>query len=203
MLLEFAFHYRLHPTAKIGFSLVLPERLQMGPHSYIGHLTIVKGLEELRLGSHARLGSLNWVTGFPKTRADYFSSQPGRSPSLIINAHAAVLNRNLIDCTDSITIGEFSLVAGWWHQLLTHSIDLRTSNQSAAPITIGRYCFIGTGAILLKGSRLPDYSVLAAGSVLHKAHQEPGWLYSGCPAAAVKKLDRTLSFFVREKGMSD
>ena len=39
------------------------------------------------------------------------------------------------------------------------------ANATAAPITIGDYCFVGTNCVLLGGSVLPSYSVLAAKSL--------------------------------------
>lgn len=181
----------------------MPRELAMADGSRIGHLTIAKGLQRLELGLCARIGNLNWITGFPLGGARFFLKQPERMPALLIRDHGAIQNRNLIDCTDKVVVGRFSRVAGFRHQFLTHGIDLKTANQASAPISIGDHCFIGTGTILLKGSRLPDFSVLAAGSVLHKAHEQTYALYSGTPASPVKELDRDLAFFRKTKGDSD
>src|SRR5207245_5527131 len=85
-------------------------------------------------------------------------------PQLIVGDHAAITHRHLIDCTDSITIGRFTTVAGHRSQFLTHGIDFEDCVQKAKPIEIGQYCHIGTSCILLPGSRLPDYSMLGAAS---------------------------------------
>lgn len=198
------FGFRIAPTAHIGYSVLLVDKLELDENAYIGTLTLVKGLHLLRIGKYGRLGNMNWVTGFPKGGARFFQNQPDRAPELIIHDHAAIHHRNLIDCTDRITVGPFSRVAGWNHQFLTHSIDFSTANQSSAPITIGKHCFVATGAVLLKGSCLPDYSVLGACSVLHKAYEETGKLYSGVPAMPVRDLDLTQKFFCdRPRGDSD
>lgn len=195
--------YEIHPSARIGVSLVRPVKLVMEEGSRIGHLTVAKGMEEIRLDRFATLGNLNWVSGFPINGERFFKAFPDRNPALHIQEHGAIVHRNLIDCTDQVTIGAFALLAGNRNQILTHSIDVRTANQSCAPVTIGRYCFIGTGTILLKGASLPDYCILAAGSVLGKAYHEPYRLLSGIPAAPVKQLDPDLAFFTRTKGKSD
>jgi acetyltransferase-like isoleucine patch superfamily enzyme len=119
---------------------------------------------------------------------------------LVIERHAAITHRHLIDCTDRVVVGEFSIVAGWRSQILTHAIDIRLSRQSAASVSIGRYCFVGTGVIILKGARRPDYSVLSAGSVLANAMADTSMLYSGVPAVAVTPLDRELGYFQRTRG---
>jgi hypothetical protein len=166
----------------------------------IGHLTVAKGLRRLEIHEGGILANLNWVTGFPAGGRGHFAADAERDPSLIIKRHAAVTNRHLIDCTDRVTIGEFTTVAGWRSQIVTHAIDLRASTQSAAPVTIGRYCFLGTGVILLKGANLPDYCVLAAGSVLAKPMSAMSTLYSGVPAVAVSTLDTGGGYFTRAVG---
>jgi carbonic anhydrase/acetyltransferase-like protein (isoleucine patch superfamily) len=73
----------------------------------------------------------------------------------------------------------------------------------SAAVRIGRYCFVGTGSVLLKGSELPDCSVLAAGSSLSHAFDEAFMLYSGVPAKPVKPLDRDAEYFRRARGFVD
>jgi acetyltransferase-like isoleucine patch superfamily enzyme len=77
---------------------------------------------------------------------------------------------------------------------------LELSRQTSRPVVIGSYCFVGTGSILLKGSRLPDRSVLSAGSVLLTQESEECALYAGVPARKVRDLDADSMYFKREKG---
>jgi acetyltransferase-like isoleucine patch superfamily enzyme len=62
---------------------------------------------------------------------------------------------------------------------------------------------VGTGVVILKGSCLPDYSVLGAGSVLTKTMTEPYTLYSGVPAAPISELDKASRYFIRQTGFVD
>lgn len=195
--------FKIHPTAYVGKSLLIPRRLVMAPHSRIGHFNLAHGVEEIQLERHASIGKWNWLCGSPLDDGRYFKAFPNRRPRLHLHEHSAIVSRNFIDCTDEIEIGAFALLAGIRHQLFTHGIDLRTANQSCAPISIGRYCLIGTGCIFLKGSSLPDYSALGAGSVVHKQHETTHTLYSGVPAAPVKQLNKNWAFFVRRIGTSD
>ena len=198
--LRLFFGYEIDPSATIGFSLISVGKLRMGQKARIGHLTRVKGLRELSIGEAAELGNLNWVTAFPSGHSVHFAAEERRNPSLIIERHAAITHRHLIDCTDRIVVGEYSTVAGWRSQILTHAIDIRLSRQSAAPISIGRYCFVGTGVIILKGACLPDFSILGAGSVLADAMADGFMLYSGVPAVATRPLDRESGYFQRARG---
>lgn len=195
------FGFAVDPSARIGFSLVLPRRLVMGPHSRIGHLTVIKGLSKVVLGDSALVGNLNWITGFPLSAdAAHYADQSNRQPELTIGDHAALTNRHLIDCTDAVTIGRYATFAGLRSQILTHSISIAESRQRSKPVVIGDYSFVGSGAIVLPGSKLPAYSILGAGSVLNKQYLDESWLYAGNPALPVKQLDRDAAYFARTVG---
>jgi acetyltransferase-like isoleucine patch superfamily enzyme len=194
----------IHPTARIGFSLVLPRRLIMEEHSSIGHMTVAINLDFIHLGPYVTIGRGNWITGFPTAGGGkHFAHQSDRKSELIVGAHSAITNRHLIDCTGGVSIGRLTTFAGFQSQILTHSIDLAEARQSSAPIRIGDYCFIGTNCVLLGGSSLPSYSVLGAKSLLNKDLRDEYFLYAGCPAKPVKPLARNLRYFDRQSGYID
>jgi acetyltransferase-like isoleucine patch superfamily enzyme len=200
VLLELFCGYSLHPTSRIGLSLIYPDELVMGEYSSIGHLTVCKGLRRLHMGVHSSIGRGNWITGFPAENKTFFAHQKDRVPELILGSQSAITHRHIIDCTNSVHIGEFTTIAGFRSQILTHSIDLMDCRQSSAPVRLGDYCFVGTGCVLLGGSMLPSYSALGARSLLNKAHTETHWLYAGVPAAPVKSLGPEVKYFQREVG---
>jgi hypothetical protein len=194
--------FKIDNTAYISrWSLVMPSRLEMGPAARIGPLTVCKGLQLLRLDEHGRIGALNWITAFPAgTSSRHFELDPQRKPQLILERHAAITNRHLIDCTDEVLVGAFSTVAGFRSQILTHSIELNQSRQRCKPVRIGHHCFIGTACVCLGGSSLPDASVLGAQSLLIEQHQTPGYLYGGVPAKPIRRLDPEAKYFSRTTG---
>lgn len=195
------FHYEIHPNAKVGYSLVFPGFLIMRENSRIGHLNVIKGVAEISIGNSASIGSLNWISGFPEnTSSLHFADQISRTPKLSLGDHAAITNRHLIDCTDSVTIGRFSTFAGFRSQILTHSISIVDSRQRSGPVVIGDYSFVGTSSIILPNCCLPNFSVLGAGSVLNKKYSEEYCLYAGNPARSVKKLEHDLAYFIRTTG---
>jgi acetyltransferase-like isoleucine patch superfamily enzyme len=200
-ILESALGYELHSTSYISrLAVVLPRKLIMNAHSKIGALTVCKGMNAVSLGEYASIGRLNWISGFPSVISRHFSHQPDRDPELILGEHSAITSRHLIDCTNSVRIGRFTTFAGFRSQILTHSIDLQLCRQSSEPVTIGDYCFVSTGCVLLGGSALPGYSVLAAGSVLNRPYSETHRLYAGGPARPVKELPGDLLYFQRSVG---
>lgn len=199
-LLQRLYGYQLHRASRIGLAWVFPRQLVLGERARIGHLTVCKGLERLELGERASIGRLNWITGYPLGGSAHFAHLTARNPQLLLGEHAAITNRHIIDCTESITIGAYATVAGYRSQLLTHSIDLAECRQDAKPIRIGRYAFVGTACTVLGGTSVPDYSVVAANSLLHGVYEEPYRLYAGVPARAVAELDPQMKYFTRTEG---
>jgi acetyltransferase-like isoleucine patch superfamily enzyme len=194
------FGYSIHPTSRIGFAWIHPRRLVMEENSSIGHLTLCKNIDLLHVGAHAIIGQLNWITGFPSGHSRHFAHQPERKPELIIERHAGISSRHLIDCTARVRIGAFATVAGFRSQLITHSIDLAAGRQSAEPIEIGEYCFLGTDSVILGGSSLPHHSVLGAKSLLNRKWDVPYQLYAGIPARPLKELSPEMEYFRRAEG---
>lgn len=191
----------IHNTASIGISLILAKHFEMQEYASIGNLTIIKGLDYVQLKKHASIGTLNWITGFPSgTASKHFKDNNNRRSEILLERHASITNRHYIDCTDSLSIGAFSTVAGVRSQILTHSIDFTESQQRSAPVNIGSFCFVSTGCILLPNTKLPDNSVLGAGAVLNKNHTTPYTLYAGVPAKAIKQLDKDSKYFTRHTG---
>jgi acetyltransferase-like isoleucine patch superfamily enzyme len=198
--LEKQFGYSIHPSSRIGFAWIFPRHLIMEEGSRIGHLTLCKNIDLLRLGAHAIVGQLNWITGFPSGPGRHFAHQPDRRPELIIETHAGISSRHLIDCTARVRIGAFATIGGFRSQLLTHSIDFAAGRQTAEPIDIGEYSFTGTNSVVLGGSSLPHHSILGAQSLLNKKWDQPYRLYAGVPATPLKELSADLEYFRRTEG---
>jgi acetyltransferase-like isoleucine patch superfamily enzyme len=198
--LEKQFGYSIHPTSRIGFAWIFPRQLVMEEGSRIGHLNVCKNIDLFHIGAHAVVGQLNWITGFPSGPSRHFGHQPDRRPELILEKHAGISSRHLIDCTARVRIGAFATIAGFRSQLLTHSIDLTAGRQTAQPIDIGEYCFTGTNSVMLGGSALPHHSVLGAQSLLNKKWEEPYRLYAGVPAKPIKELSPEMEYFRRTEG---
>ena len=195
------FGFDLHPTSRIGVSWIFPRRLVLEENARIGHLTVCKGLDLLQLKANARIGPLNWITGYPSALKQFFADDTERKPEFILGEHAAVTTRHLIDCTSSVTVGDYSTVGGWRSQILTHSIDFDLGRQTSKPVVVGRYCFVSTGCVLLAGSRLPDFSILAAASLLNDCFSETHYLYGGSPCRPIKPLSEGTGYFLRRVGL--
>lgn len=192
--------YKIHPRARIGFTLILADRLEMDEGATIGHLTFCGPIARLKMGPDSLIGRLNHISGYPEGGRIFFTAEPCRHPELILESNAHITDRHIIDCSNTVTMGKFSVFAGHHSHILTHSIDLETCRQTSHPVWIGSYCFVGSRCMLLAGSCLPDHSILGAGSVLNRAYKEPYQLYAGNPAQVCKPLPETMKFFARKTG---
>jgi len=198
--LQGLFGYRLHPSSRIGWAWVFPKQLIMGRGAAIDDLTVIKGLELVSLEEYAYIGRLNWITAYPLGGSSHFAHLTTRQPHLLLAEHAAVTNRHIVDCTERVSIGRYATVAGFRSQVLTHSIDLTECRQDARPITIGSYVFVGTACTLLGGTTIPDYSVVAAQTLMRSVYEDRYRLYAGVPAKAVATLDPQMKYFTRARG---
>jgi len=97
---------------------------------------------------------------------------------------------------NSITIGDNTLIGGNvkildndFHPL---EIEARNTNNiekiKSKPIEIGKNCFIGCNAIILKGTILGDGCIVGAGAVVSGVF-EKGSVIVGNPGTVVKKVD--------------
>lgn len=196
--------YKIDKTAYISrLSIVVPDELEMGASSYIGAMSMIKGMRRVQVGECGYIGALNWIYGFPGKSIKLHFADVQRVCQLVVCRHASVTSRHIIDCTDEVIIGEYSTVAGYRTQILTHSIDLHESRQNCKPVHIGRYCFIGTDCVLLGGASLPDYSVLAAHSLYSMSQAESYYYYGGVPARQIKPVDKGERYFTRKRGYVD
>jgi acetyltransferase-like isoleucine patch superfamily enzyme len=187
-LMCFLWGYKIHKTARIGFSLIMPIYLEMGAGCKIGHFTVCRRIDRLMMSDGSGMGSFHLITGISTENKRHFQHVKDRKCEMVLGKCVGIPSRKFFDCNGGIYIGDYTTIAGQWTQILTHSIDIYNARQDARPIKIGKYCFIGTGCILLPGSALPDYSVLGAGAVLNKEMTESGMVYAGVPAVPRKKI---------------
>lgn len=191
--------YRIAKDASVGVALIAVAVADLEAGARIGHFTIVRNLERLSLAPKARIGTFNWIFGMLPSKR-YFTDERDRLSALIMEEDASLTSRHIVDCTNTVTLGAFSTVAGFYSQILTHGIDVATNRQTSAPIRVGRHAMVGTRVILLKGARVPDRAVVGAGSVFRGAPEGTGGLWSGVPATRIRDVDETGAYFTRTSG---
>jgi acetyltransferase-like isoleucine patch superfamily enzyme len=197
------FGWEIDKTAKIGLSYLHVEKAKMGANTRIGHLNIIKNLERFEMGECSTLGNMNVVSALPLGSEIHFKHEEGRVQALIMGKHTDIVKNIFLDCNNKITIGDYTIIAGAGTSFFTHSINIERNRQESGPITLGSHSMVGADSVLTRGAVLPDCSVLAANSTLHKAFDQTHMLYSGVPAKPVKELNPEGLFFKRKVGFVD
>ena len=98
------------------------------------------------------------------------------------NAHCLIFGE--ITFGDNVLIGPKVIMFGRDHYM-KRTAPINTQGYLRDPITVGNDVWIGSAAIILKGVKIGDGAVVAAGSVVTK-DVEPYTIVAGNPARFVK-----------------
>jgi acetyltransferase-like isoleucine patch superfamily enzyme len=105
---------------------------------------------------------------------------PGDSPGVYINAN------NGVTIGDYTNIGPNVGIVSSNHDFIDNDIQVQ-----AAPIIIGRHCWLGMGAIILPEVVLGDFTIVGAGAIVTKSFPEGYCVLAGNPARIIKQLNKT------------
>jgi acetyltransferase-like isoleucine patch superfamily enzyme len=199
-ILESVYGFKIHPRARIGISIVAPDYLEMGADSQIATGVVMINIRRVTIGDYSVIMRGCWFSAYPLRLQGSFSHIKNRCPDLIIGSHVGITKNHHIDCTESVAIGDFTTIAGYGSQILTHSMDLSIPRQDAKPINIGAHSFVGSRVIILPGCSLQDKTVVAAGSVITKSFERGSVLVGGVPAKVIEELPANYGYFKRDIG---
>ena len=105
-----------------------------------------------------------------------------RDSKFIIGNNVHIGPNTAIDCHSTIKIGDNSMIA-WNCTIMNRDghdiIDLNSSTvlNPIDSVFIGEHCWICQNAIILKGSNIPDHSVVAARSTVTKKLEKTNCIY--------------------------
>jgi acetyltransferase-like isoleucine patch superfamily enzyme len=191
--------WEIHPTARLGRSVVDVRRLTMGPGAAIGPRNLITGLEELTMGPESRIGGGNRIVGFFDGMAMFHGDHPRRS-ALLMGAYAIITTDHKIDCSDTVELEPYAVLGGFGCVVLTHSLDLRTNGWRIAPLRIGDHSIVLSGCTMFVGASVAPRVIVAAGSVIAAPLEQEATLYQGNPAVAVRELDLSEYAFLTRPG---
>lgn len=98
---------------------------------------------------------------------------------------------NYIQAIGKIYIGDYTLIAPNVGIISANHDLFDNRKHIKKEVHIGKYCWIGMGAVILPGVRLGDYTIVGAGSIVTKSFEEGFCVLAGNPAKLVKKIDPT------------
>lgn len=103
---------------------------------------------------------------------------PGLSPGCYIQA------------LGKISIGDYTQIGPNVGIISSNHLPEDNSKHIADEVHIGKYCWIGMGAVILPGVTLGDFTVVGAGAVVAKSFPDGYSVIAGNPAKIVRNLDR-------------
>jgi len=190
------FGWHINPGSYIGFSYILVDKLVVEENVRILHGNVIKGCEYVHLHAYSRIGGFNWITAPPWGWATVNTRlSPDRKTHLIMGRNASILHRHFIDCSDSVTLGNGAVLAGYRSMIVTHSLDIETGRARTAPVMVGENSLVFAASVLVAGAVVPNRCVVAAGGVVTGQLPDELSLYGGVPARKIKKLSADSAFF--------
>jgi acetyltransferase-like isoleucine patch superfamily enzyme len=113
----------------------------------------------------------------------------GNGTSISGSTHlAATEGTTILIGRDCMFSGEIAVRTGDSHSIIEAGSNIRITH--ASDVTIGDHVWIGSRVILLKGSSVPDNSVVATGAIVTKKHDGANVILAGSPAKVVReKID--------------
>ena len=157
----------------------------------ICNLNFIKGLFDIELEDGARIGNMNKVSSASKINYHDVVFRLGAKTNLNAN--------HQLDMTDSITIGNNSLIAGTQTQIWTHSFLIPKSKgrrvRVDSPVTIGDNCYVGSRCSIMPGVNISDNITVGAQTCVSKSLKEEG-LYVSQPLRFIEfDADEKLNSF--------
>lgn len=103
---------------------------------------------------------------------------PGYSPGNYISAFHG-----------KIFIGDYTQIAPNVGIIAANHDVYDNAKHLPSQVNIGKYCWIGMGAIILPGVILGDFTIVAAGAIVTKSFENGYCVIGGNPAKKIKDLD--------------
>jgi acetyltransferase-like isoleucine patch superfamily enzyme len=175
--------------------LVATERVRSGVNRWVAHwfhegITIG---ERVWFGTHVILSAAKGATisigkGASLGRNSRVSAREGSiciGPDVFVGEGCILVSLASIDIGAGTQIAEYVVIRDQDHD--PRRRPFASENFRAAPIVIGRDCWIGAKATILRGSRIGDGAVIGAHSVV-RGDIPANTLAVGAPARVVKAL---------------
>jgi acetyltransferase-like isoleucine patch superfamily enzyme len=153
-----------------------------------GPLPLIDGNGTIRIGDDVRIGGRNsWTVGY----------KVSENAELIIEDRVNIGYHNTLSVAKSLRIGADTMFAPDVqiydnpNHPLSPAARMRKEPfalADAAPVSIGRNVWIGTGAIVMRGVTIGDGAIVGAMSVVTR-DVPPGALVAGNPARVLRTLD--------------
>lgn len=194
------FGYRIGKHVKIGLSWIKVGQLEIGNHVVICHFVRFKNVPEVKIGDYCTIGFGTTFTSTSEFTNERSIANRGNRPALIIGDHCGIALLHYFDVQDTFTIGSYTTIAGRGSIFITHYLEVISGTQSTKPISIGKYCMVGSSVRFAPGSSVAEYSVVGMAAIVTKQFDEPYVLIGGNPAVVIRHIPKEAIYFKRLRG---
>lgn len=109
-----------------------------------------------------------------------------------VDAYPGIMGGCYITGKGGLVIGDYTQIAPNV-VIVTANHNLYDSRKHiAAPVNIGKYCWLGAGCKVMPGVTLGEFTIVAAGAVVTKSFEEGYCVIAGVPAKKIKELNKNL-----------
>lgn len=117
------------------------------------------------------------IVSHPKNIYCGIETCPGYSPG------------NYIQAIGKIIIGDYTQIGPNVGIISSNHNVYDNSRHIVSNVVIGKYCWIGMGAIIMPGVKLGDFTIVGAGAIVTKSFEEGYCVIAGNPAKKIKALE--------------
>ena len=97
---------------------------------------------------------------------------------------------NYIQAMGKIYIGDYTQIAPNVGIISANHDIYDNSKHIIKNVEIGKYCWIGMGAIIMPGVNLGDFTIVGAGAIVTKSFEDGYCVIGGNPAKVIKKMEK-------------
>ncbi len=193
---------RKNPTCKIETGVIISRKAKVGKNCRLSRNCIISS--DVVLGNNVSIGAdcrLSKITIGDNTMLESGVKIVGTGKGrIIIGKESYIGVNNILDTSDSITIGDYVHIAGpstglWCHssaQMCINSIPLNDKGRDAfrptGPIVIESNVYVGGNCTIYPNVTIKSFSIVAPNSAVAKS-VESKCLVGGVPAKVIKKLE--------------
>lgn len=180
----------LGKNVKIGFSIIYIDKITMKDGSRIGHLNYIKA-KNIQFNQSVNIGNLNFIKGPFRLQMGKKSEIGNRNiitrapigvtyneSILSLGRMTKITANHKLDLTRSISIGNYSIIAGMSSQLWTHGYYHRKKGAGRyrvdGKIIIGDNVYVGSSCVFSHGVKVGNSITIGANSVISKSISAPG-----------------------------
>lgn len=168
----------LRDCSRVGHgNIIIVKAVVLGNNAYIQHLNRVTGPLWLLLAERSAIGNQNIIKRGPK------GVSWGKAV-FKLGKYSKITAEHVIDCTRSVIIGEYSILAGRSSQIWTHGYLHAPSGLDRfridGSVHIGNNVYIGSACVINAGVRVANAITVGAASCVSRSIESSG-LYVSQP----------------------